>query len=213
MLVNMFPRLAANDLADCRNVDRVVLGDVNQQFASGRTSADCPNIGRGEFPAGFTHGTKQRGISPCWMPVSGQRTSLRMHVVYVVGSGSKKQMIGSDATRIVTTMQNHQSIRDGAIRQFPRHTVRAARLSVAPCSPVTLRCQCASPHPAITGCVNCCPESISEGDGRLEGHRSLQSADVAPVAGETAHRLFDVLIIPQFARLHAESEAICLPQM
>ena len=104
--------------------------------------------------------------------------ALRCHVGHVVGLRPKKQVVRSDARRVVAAMANLQAIRDCAVMQLPGDTVRKlsdsaplyANAAVAECGEI------ARPRPASFRPSDVAPKAFRERrECRLQRSQRLPS--------------------------------------
>lgn len=87
------------------------------------------------------------------------------HISVVIRDRSKKQMGRADAAWIVTPVQHPQPIRDWAVCQLPRHSMRLGRTTLDVDLPVILLAEGCSPRPAAdkgSRAINLRPETIRQ---------------------------------------------------
>lgn len=106
-------------------------------------------------------------------------TMLVHHVVRIIFSGSKKQVIWTNTCSIVAMMQDPQTIRDWAEVKFPRKTMRRNCLSSNIVkSPITIWANITYPIPATI----CLRDMIPEVAFRMFRHFALQKGDPLSLA-------------------------------
>lgn len=94
--------------------------------------------------------------------LDAMRPALRDHVGHVVVGRAQPQMLGSDAWRVIATVQDEHAIGDGAVGQQPRPTMspRFPSPVIAPLDdPVRLSVTVARPDPAIVTTFDLRPEA------------------------------------------------------
>lgn len=121
-------------------------------------------------------------------------SALCCHISHVVIVGAKEQVIGANARGIVTTVQNPQSIGDGAIVQLPRyamHVYRAAILANLPV-PSGITCSCPFPTTIVIGFVYSLPKPWRNWTARVRAviHRAcLATVPLCGVFGRDGERV------------------------
>jgi hypothetical protein len=118
-------------------------------------------------------------VTPCAVPVALCGTPLRVAVSHVVCGGAKKQMIRSDARRIIAVVTDEHACRDQAVGEFvgnamsARGTTHLGPQAKPERHPTVATCPLvANPEPTRGGFVNARPEPGAKGRGILEAHRS-----------------------------------------
>ena len=98
--------------------------------------------------------------------LSSRLPLFRVTIAHIVNERAEKQVIRPHAGRVVTVVTDHQSVRNRAIRQFIRKTVRACSSSVCAQSkqPVSETSCATRPYPAALRItlVHLCPEGFGQ---------------------------------------------------
>lgn len=179
-LGDVTPILAADDVLNCRYGDSEVRGDVSVLHSIAPHRADLPHLlsvkAGSPIPLSATEaGTRGRiGATS-----EGAVPSLRDHVRHILSLSAEEQMVGSDAERRVTSVQDTHAFRNGPKVQKPRGTMRALDTLIfeldAPVVCVSSSVGGTSPKPATFSLVDLGPEPNREGysrTGRWHGEDS-----------------------------------------
>jgi hypothetical protein len=108
------------------------------------------------------------GVDAKVMSISGNPVGspLCVSIPNVVQLSAEEKMIGADTRRIVTSMQNKQSIWNRSVGQFPRQSGGHSNTSTSRCaarrakSPVPISCVSGSPNPAPLPSHDLRPETL-----------------------------------------------------
>lgn len=98
------------------------------------------------------------------VPLALRRSTLLLGVLHVVGVSADKQVIRSDARRVVAAMQDQKSPGNQTIRQFPSNTVRKYWTAITRYAHVAVAVPVggAGPQPAGIRLSHSTPESESD---------------------------------------------------
>ena len=175
----MPPCFASRDVPNMPTSHVVVAPDLGVGFACCEPRTNGANISLGKF-------CEVTCLSaPSAIPTASQ------HVSRVLAHCSKVQMIGPDAGRDITLVQDEEVFGNWSIRKHPTSSVSTGPMGSRhgfPKATIALRHPMGSnPEPAtVIGFDDLVPESLFS--RTLSGHRGVHSFGVRPAAGDTVRR-------------------------
>lgn len=155
-IVRVMPRLISEKLFDGANTSQKLFGQ--------RLSIDRPLSVIGSYLSNFFP-CKYGSVYCLWIPVVAALSAFSNHVVNVIGRSAKKQVIRTNARRVVALVADHKISREFPICQSIRHAM-CGFLPIASTSKADLSVSAfyfyASPNPAAFGFANLWPEPVRE---------------------------------------------------
>lgn len=109
-----------------------------------------------------------RVVFPCLKVAA----ALLHHVRIVIGMCPKFEVRNSNTSRRVANMQKNHAVRDGAIFQFPRKTMRKVAFSADDKMAVIVRVRGRGPQPAIARLIHFIPKALFSGRAKMPSPRT-----------------------------------------
>ena len=186
---DMSPSLAAGDQGYRGSANAKVSRQCLQEFATVTATAYLDHLGLSQFVSAppftardglglrvgavaLTARTTLR-IQAARVAVPDGATALRGHIGAVVSNGAEKKVGRIDTGWVVAVVQNPQPIRNGAVVDFPRNTMRPNRTPVLASAAelsIAARLHGCGPSPAAIGLANLRPEAGSNSSCTIRVH-------------------------------------------